>query len=152
VIGDRKSHAREKFGNAREQAHAVDFVFLRLRQKSFDQAPAAAAALARGIDGNRTNLGQMHAVEVESAAADDASVMLEDDKVADVLADLRQRARQQSAIARIGGDESVNLLGIGKNRFTRAHGPPCGAAAFSFFGFVLAFFMLAQRRSSAWTN
>src|SRR5208282_4186954 len=128
VIGDCESHAREEFWNTREQAHATDFVFFRLREKRFDQAPAATAALAGGIDGNGTNLGQVHAIEVKSAAADDAPVMLEDDKVADVLADFRQRARQQSAIAGVGRDERMNLLGIGKNRFTRAHGPPSTAA------------------------
>src|SRR5208337_5563106 len=109
VSGGRESHAREELRNAREQAHAGDIVFFRLRQKSLDQAPAATAALAGGIDGNGTNLGQVHAIEVKSAAADDAPVMLEDDKVADVLADFRQRARQQSAIAGVGRDERMNL-------------------------------------------
>src|SRR5208282_215944 len=127
MSSDRESHAREKFWNASEQANAGDSVFFRLRQKSLDQASAAATALARGIDGNRTNFSQMHAIEVESAASDDAPIMLEDDKVADVLADLRQRAWQQCAVARIGRDESVNLLGIGKDRVTRAHGSPCAA-------------------------
>jgi hypothetical protein len=46
VIGDGESHLREKFRNAREQAHAGDFVLFRLRQQRLDQAPAAAAALA----------------------------------------------------------------------------------------------------------
>ena len=76
VLGGRESHARKKFRNASEQAHAGNFVLFRLRQKSLDQAPAAAVALARGIDGNRANLGQVHAIQVESAASDDASVML----------------------------------------------------------------------------
>ena len=124
VSGDSESQAREKFWNACEQAHAGDFVLFRLRQKSLDQASAATGALARGIDGNRTNLGEVHAIEVESAASDDAFVMLQHDKVADVFADLRQRARQERAVAGVGRDESVNLLGIGEDRFTRAHGPP----------------------------
>src|SRR5208282_6570407 len=134
VRSSSESHAREKFGNASEQAHAGDFVLFRLRQKSLDQASAAPAALAGGIDSDRTNLGQVHAIEVQSAASDDAAIMLEDDKVADVLADLRERARQQRAVAGVRRDERMNLLGIGKDRVTRAHGPPCAAAKrFSFF-------------------
>src|ERR1019366_1800955 len=132
VRGESESHAREKFRNAREQAHAGHLVFFRLRKKSLDQAPAAAAALARGIDGDRTNLGEVQAIEVKSAASDDASFMLEDNKVADVLADLRERARQERAVTGVGGDECVNLLGIGQDRFTRAHRPPCAAPGRSF--------------------
>ncbi len=113
MSGDSESEAREKFGDAREQADAGDLVLFRLRQKPLDQASAATVALARRINSNRTNLGQVHAIEVESTASDDAPVILKHDKVADVLADLRQRARQQRAVAGVSRDESVNLLGIG---------------------------------------
>src|SRR5208282_289376 len=136
VISDSESHAREKFGNAREQAHATYLVLFCLRQQSLDQTAAAAITLAGGIDGNRTNLRQVHAVQVKSAASDDASIMLEDNKVADVLADFRQRARQEGTIAGVGRDESVNLFGIGKNRLTRAHGSPRAATQRFFLPWV----------------
>ncbi len=91
-----------------------------------------------GIDGNRTNLSQVHAIEVKSTASDDAFFLLQDDKVAHVFADFRQRARQKRAVAGVGRDESVNLLGIGKDRFTRAHGPPCAPGRSRLFFFVRA--------------
>src|SRR5580692_3888012 len=99
-------------------------MFFRLRQKSLNQTPAPSITLARRVDSNRTNLCQMHAIEVESAASNNSSVMLQHDKIAHVLADLGQRARQQSAVAGVSRDESVNLLRIGQDRFTRAHGSP----------------------------
>src|SRR5216684_4992824 len=128
MSGDSESQAREEFWNASEQAHAGNSVFFRLRQKRLDQASAATVALARGIDGNRTNLGQVHPIEVKRTTSDDASVILKHNKVADVLTDLRQRARQESAVAGVGRDESVNLLSVGQDRVTRAHGFPCSAA------------------------
>src|SRR5580658_4035823 len=87
----------------------------------------------------------MQAVEVERAAADDAAFMLKDDKVADIFADLGQRARQQSAVAGVGRDQSMELFGIGKNRITGAHGTPWTAAGertcfpFPCFCFCLCF-------------
>src|SRR6266853_763184 len=104
MVSGGESQTREEFRNSGEQAYATDFVLFRLRQQSLDQTPTAAAALAGRIDGNGTNLGKMHTVEMKGAASDDAVVLLEHDKVAHVLADLRQRARQQSAVAGVGRD------------------------------------------------
>ena len=63
-----------------------------------------------------------------SAATDNPVVILQHDKVAHVFADLRQRAGQQGAVAGVGRDECMNLLRIGQNRFTRAHGFLCALA------------------------
>ena len=57
-----ESQAGEKFRNAREQANRTDVVFLGLRQQSSDQALAASRTLARGIDGNGANFGQVRTV------------------------------------------------------------------------------------------
>ena len=54
--------AGEEFRNAREQANRADVVFLGLRQQSSDQALAASRTLARRIDGDGANLGQVRAV------------------------------------------------------------------------------------------
>src|SRR5260370_971250 len=128
MSGDSESQAREEFWNASEQTDASDSVLFRLSKKRLDQASAATVALTGRIDGNRTNFGQVHAIEVKRAASDNASVVLKHDEIADVLADLRQRARQQSAVAGVGRDESVNLFGIWQDSFTRAHELPCAAA------------------------
>ncbi len=58
-----KSQAGEEFRNAREQADGTDVVFLGLRQQSSDQALAAARTLARGIDGDGANFGQVRTVK-----------------------------------------------------------------------------------------
>src|SRR5260370_41600689 len=137
MTGDRESQARERFWNTSKQADTADSVLFRLRQKRLDQASAATVALARRINRNRTNLGQVHAIEVKRAASDNASVVLKHDEIADVLADLRQRARQQSAVAGVGRDESVNLFGIWQDSFTRAHELPCAAAGRGFFFFAI---------------
>src|ERR1700733_353717 len=143
VIGERETHAPKEFRNSREQAHATDLMFLGLRQQRLDQSPSPAPTLALGIDGDGTNLGQVYAIKMKRAASNDAPILLKHDKVADVLADLGQRARQQRAVARVGRDQRVNLLGVGKNRFTRAHQPLSRAASrrtsFS-FGLILHVF------------
>jgi hypothetical protein len=56
----------------------------------------------------------MRSVEVQCPAANDLPGVLENDEIANILADLRQSARQQRAIPGICGDELVNLLRVGK--------------------------------------
>src|ERR1700678_233129 len=127
MIRGNESHTCEKLGNASEQANTAYLVFFGLRQQSFDQQPAATIALARRINGDRTDLGQVYAVEMQSTASDDSSLILQNNEVTDILADLRQRPRQQSSIPGVGRDQGVNLLRIRQHRFTRAHESPCPA-------------------------
>ena len=90
MAGSGKSQARKEFWNPSEQAHASDFVFGCLREKRLHQATSASATLAGGINRNRANFGKVGPVEMESAATDDATVVLQHNKIAHVLADFGQ--------------------------------------------------------------
>src|ERR1039458_615049 len=69
---------------------------------------------------------------MQRPASNDAPFIFQNHKVSYVLANLRQRSRQQSAVARIGGDQFVDVLGIRQNSFTRAHEPPRAGIRSSF--------------------
>ena len=120
---DRESHAREEVRDTREQAHTCDAMLFRLSEKSLHQTFAASAALLRWVHSDGTNLRQMRPIEMKRATADDPVTIFKNHEIADVLADLRQRARQQSAVAGICRDQGMDLLGIRKARLTRTHGP-----------------------------
>src|SRR3984885_15830896 len=69
---------------------------------------------------------------MQCAAADDTAFVFEDNKVPYGFANLREGARQQSAVARIGRNQFMDMFRIRQNRFTRAHGLPPAATRFSF--------------------
>src|ERR1700674_4564102 len=66
----------------------------------------------------------MRPVEMKRAATDDFIAFFQDHKVADVLADLRQAARQQCAVPGISCDQIIDSLRIRQDSFTRAHALP----------------------------
>src|SRR5437868_8113329 len=123
-LSDRKSLPSEEIRFAGEQANASHAMALGLGQQGFHQTSAAAFALSPGSDGDRSDLGQVRAIQVQRPTADDAPVIFEDHEIADVLANLRQGTRQQRAVAGVSRNQIVNLLCVGENCFTRAHGPP----------------------------
>src|SRR6202034_2913722 len=132
ALRHRESLTREEIGFASEQANAIHTVTLRLGQQLFHQPSTTALALSPGSDRDRSNLGQVRAIEMQRATADDAPVIFEHHEVSDVLANLRQSARQQRAVAGISRNQVVDLLCVGQNRFTRAHGPPGEESRFSY--------------------
>src|SRR5437588_8970159 len=70
---------------------------------------------------------------MERAAANDSPRILENDKVADVFTQFGQRTRQKRAVAGVSGDELMNLVGVGQDRFTRAHVVPRATSQLSFW-------------------
>ena len=110
ALRHRESLARKEIRLAREQADAVHAMPLRLGQQRFHQTSAAAFALRPGRDCDRANFGEVRAIQMQRAAADDATIIFEDDEVSDVFANFRQRARQQRAVAGVCRDQVVNLL------------------------------------------
>src|ERR1700733_5157190 len=132
ALGNVESLPGKKLGSSREQADAMHPMPFRFRHQSLHQPAAPALALRAWRNRDRPDLGQVRAIEMERAAADDASFLFEDDEISDVLADLRQRAGQQSAVTGIGRDQIVDVLSIRQNGFTRAHGPPRAGTQFSF--------------------
>src|ERR1700685_130751 len=112
-----EAQASEKVWSAREQARAGNAVFFRLCQQRFYQMPATALALLRRRYGDGTDLSQMRAIKMKRAAADNHAAVFEDNEIAHVLADLGQSARQKSSVAGVGGNQSVNPLGVRENGF-----------------------------------
>jgi hypothetical protein len=68
------------------------------QQGADDCLPGTTSASA-GRNSNRANLAQVRAVNMQRAAADDPSAILDNDEVANVLADVAERARQECAVA-----------------------------------------------------
>src|SRR5579862_9698326 len=69
---------------------------------------------------------------MQRPASNDPPFVLEHHKIPHILANFRQRARQQSPIARVSRNQFVNLLGIRQTRLTRAHAlPPAAPQSFS---------------------
>src|SRR5208282_3729678 len=62
------------------------------------------------------------AVKVQRTAADDFALVLHHDEVADVLADVPQRTRQQCSVADVDLNQLLDGNGIGKFGVTRTHG------------------------------
>src|SRR5213075_1351510 len=95
-----------------------------LGQQRLHQSSPAAFALRPRSHRDRTDFGKMRAIQMQCATSDDSPVIFQYNKVANVLADLRQSTRQQRAVTRVCRNQFMNLLGVWQNGFTRAHGPP----------------------------
>src|SRR5580704_14767021 len=101
ALRHRETLPRKKLRTAREQANAADPVFIRFGHQCFHQESAASLALRPRSHGDGANFCQMCAIQMQRAAAENAAIQFEHHEVSDVLADLRQRARQQRAVAGI---------------------------------------------------
>src|SRR6266481_2995107 len=99
-------------------------MFVGLSQQGLNQPFAASRALAGRVDGNRSNLSQVRTVKMKRAAADDLAVIFQHHEIADILANLGKGPGQQGSVAGISCDQAMNLLGVRKQGFTRAHGLP----------------------------
>src|SRR6267143_1133735 len=62
----------------------------------------------------------MRSVQMKRAAADDLIAFFQNQKVADVFANLGQGARQQCAVRGIRGDQIMDSLRVRQKGFTRA--------------------------------
>jgi hypothetical protein len=112
TLGDRKSLRRKKLRFARKQTDAIHVVAFRLGHQSFYEFASAALALSRGRNGDRTNFGEVRAVKMKRTTTDNLARILEHYKISHVLANLRERARQQGAVTRIRRDQIMNVPSI----------------------------------------
>ena len=80
--------------------------------------------------GDGADFGQVNAIEVERAAADDFGFVFDDQEVANVLTDFGEAAREQGTVSGVDGDQIVYLLGVRQDGFTRVHGPPLAGTQF----------------------
>ena len=94
---DFETEMREKARRAREKADASDAVAAGFVHEGLDERAAGAAGFVFGCDGDRTDFGEVQAVEMERAAGDDAAVFFGDDKIADIFGDFGASARQERA-------------------------------------------------------
>src|SRR5512132_4395536 len=58
---------------------------------------------------------------MQSAAASDRAAVFEDDKVPHVFTDFSKRSGQQRAVDGIGADQTMDRLGVWKQRVAHAH-------------------------------
>src|ERR1700675_755353 len=100
-----ESLARKKFRRPREQANAIHPMPLSFGHQSFHQPAPPTLTLRPRSHSDRPNLSEMRAIKVQSSTSNDAAFVFETHEVSYVFANLRQRARQQSAVTRIRGDQ-----------------------------------------------
>ena len=90
-----KTLAGKEFRSSREQADAIHPMPLGFRHQRLHQLAAPALALGSRRNRDGTNLSKMRAIKMQRTASDDAAVFLQHHKIPHVLANLRQRPRQQ---------------------------------------------------------
>src|SRR3954463_1439580 len=125
TFGQAESHMGKKLRDARKKANASDLMTFSFLEQRFHQQSPRARTFGRRHYGDGTNLRQMHAVKMQSAAADNFTAIFGHYKVPHILAQLRQRARQQRAVPGVRADDCMNLLDVWQDGVTRAyHAPP----------------------------
>src|SRR5260370_16274895 len=124
ALCDRKAHAGEKLRAPRKKTDAADTMLLRFGKQRFHQSSASALALRPRRNGDGADFRQVCPVQMECAAPHDSSAVFHDTEIPDIFTELGQRARQKCAVAGGSGDQLVNLIGVGQDRFTRAHVVP----------------------------
>ena len=85
----REALPREEVRLTSEEANAVDLMTLGFRKQRLYQESAAPQPLRPRSDRDGTNFCEMRSIEMQGAAANDAALFFEHDKIADVLADFR---------------------------------------------------------------
>jgi hypothetical protein len=101
AMRDFEAEVDEKAGRPREQADAGHSVPASLIQQCLRRRAPDAAPFACGRHGDRANLGEVPAVEMQSTATD-STVVFGHYKIANVFAQLRDAARQECARVGIG--------------------------------------------------
>src|SRR5208337_3855119 len=83
-----KTHAAEKVGDAGEQTYASHALMPCLLQQGIDQHSSCTPALRLRGDGDGTDLGEVHPIQMQRATTDDLALILHHNEIADVLADV----------------------------------------------------------------
>lgn len=114
-LRDRETEVAEKTRRSGEQAKTSDMVPSRFFDERFHQRAADATSLSFGKNSDRPDLREMHPVKVKRAAAQDAALLLGNDEVSNVFAELRDTARQERPGISIRLDNGVDLLHVRQN-------------------------------------
>ena len=125
ALGHGESQASKELRNTGKQADGTDIMLFSLRQQGFDQPLAASRTLTCGIDGDGANLRQMRAIKMKRATADNVRRDLRARRSRERFRKLRRRcAAAEFRHPEYAAIRFMDLLGVGKKGFTRAHGRP----------------------------
>ncbi len=110
ALGDAEAEVLEEAGDAGEEADGHDLVVGGFGDQGFEDGVARAETAGLGLDDDGADLGEVRAVEMQRAAADELVFAFGvgyagHGEVADVLADLGVAAAEEGAIAGKGVDE-----------------------------------------------
>lgn len=113
ALDDAEAEVEEEVGDAGEEADTGYGLLLSFGEEGAEEAAASALALGFGLDYDGADFGEMWAVEMQGAAAqEDAAFGFGDGEVADVLADLGVVAAEEGTVAREGVDELEDVDGV----------------------------------------
>jgi hypothetical protein len=120
AFGDAEAEVREVVGDAGEEADGKHLVLFRLGEQRFKDGVACAQAAAVFADDDGADLGQVRAVEMQSAAAQELGLAggvfrigaAGNGEIADVLADFGVAAAQQCAVAGERVDQIEDVAGV----------------------------------------
>jgi hypothetical protein len=111
ALSDRfhEAEAGEEPRGAGEEADAGDLMAVGLGEQGLDELASTAGVLVTVVDGDGANLGEVGAVEVEGATADDLAIAVfasafKDDEITDVFTDLGQAAGEECSASGIFGN------------------------------------------------
>ena len=120
MFDDAKVEVIKKCGYASEEADAPDAGGFGLIEKGVDEQTAGAVPFGVGMDGDRTDFGQVLAVDVERSTTDElAGAGFDDGEGLDVLADFGVGAVQEGVVVGETVDQLMDCMRIVQLRFTR---------------------------------
>ena len=136
AFGDAEAEVLEVVGDAGEEADGDDLVLVGFGDEGFEDGVAGAEAAAVFAHDDGADLGEVRAVEMERAAAEevvfeDAGLgvgdgAVGDGEVADVLADLGVGAAEECAVVGEGVDEVEDVAGVLQARLVNADARSAG--------------------------
>ena len=119
AVGDAEAEVIEEVGDAGEEADAHDLVVFGFVDERFeDRRPPAPRPFGFGLDDDGADFGEVRAVEMEGAAAEEFGGVVADGgavgdgEVADVFAELGVAAAEECAVAGERVDEVEDVAGV----------------------------------------
>ena len=122
AVGYAEAEVVEEVGHAGEEADGEDGVVFGFVDEGFEEEATGSVAFVVGVDDDGTDFGEVRAVEMEGAAAEELSVALGYGEVANVFTDFGEAAAEKRAVSGKGIDEVVDVAGVLEAGFAGLHG------------------------------
>ena len=120
MFDDAKVEVIKKCGYASEEADAPDARGFGLIEKGVDEQTASAVPFGVGMDGDRTDFGEVWPVDMERSTTDElAGAGFDDGEGLDVLADFGVGAVQEGVVVGEAVDQLMDGVGIVQHCLTR---------------------------------